>query len=162
MEALHLRAQSLCCVAQRLVDCSLKIHKSAFNLLSVSSKPRPNGISRNMSFNLVARKRPVQSHAYDAGILSSTERQDPGGGPVPSHWTFEGLYGTIRMASPPLSPGRARPSQPRPDYSCMSPNAKGDYLLSNLSRVSLTYVYRNAALLHIALHTYTKNKQCSS
>lgn len=48
---------------------------------------------------------------YDAGILSSTKRQDPEGGPVPRHRTFEGLDKTIRIASPPLSPERSKPSQ---------------------------------------------------
>ena len=51
------------------------------------------------------------NHTYDAGIASNSERQDPEGGPPPRHWTSEGSYETIRIASPPLSPSKARPSQ---------------------------------------------------
>ena len=82
MEALHLRAQSLCCVAQRLVDCSLKVHKSAFNLLSVSSKPRPNGISRNMSFKSRSKEKAgPESHVRRRHPVQHRATGSPGGAP---------------------------------------------------------------------------------
>ena len=157
MEDPHLRAQSDGSVGQRMFDQSLNISKSASNLLHVSRElgPDRNGTltaSLRVILNEIINDWAVRNHTYDAGIISSTERHDPRGGPSPTHWTFEGLYRTIDIASLPYSPGKARPSQLHLiGISCR--NTKAHSTLSNLSIVRLTYVFSNPTFVQVALYT---------
>ena len=103
--------------------------------------------------NSITSKCVVRNHAYDAGIIFSTERHDPRGGPGPTHWTFEGLYRTIDMASLPFSPTKARQSQLHLISTACIRDIEAHSLLSNYSAVQLTYVFSNPASVQVVLDT---------
>ena len=153
-------------MGQKFVDQSLSISKSAFTLLRAPRESRPDRnstLTADLSeiLNTILSSWVVRYHTYDAGIIPSTERHDPRGGPSPTHWTFEGLYRTIDMASLPFSPRKVRPSQLRLiKNSCMQ-KLKVHSLLSNLSTFRLTYVFSNPSFMQVALYTKIKNQRGS-